>query len=110
MLNTIFFRYYTVPPEEPACQLSAEIVTQMAKEFDIDNLAEDEKMMLDGVEAEASADNPAPLEPLIVDSSGPVEAAMEVEIQKQAVIFLINILLNVNQRNSTCKDYSEDLN
>ena len=84
----MFFRYYTVPPEEPACHLSAEIVSQEAKEFDIDNLAEEEKMMLDGVEAEASALNPAPIEPLIVDSSGPVESAMEVEKEKLTVIFL----------------------
>ena len=82
-------RYYTVPPEEPVCHLSAEIVSEMAKEFDIDKLAEEEKMMLDGVEAEASAENSS-LQPLIVDSSGPVEAAMEVEIRKESVgIFLI---------------------
>lgn len=82
--NSGKIRYYTVPPEEPVCQLSAEIVSQMAKEFNIDSFAEEEKMMLDGVEAEAAVDS-STLKPSIVDSSGPVEAAMEVEtpIQKQ---------------------------
>lgn len=55
----------------------------MSKEFDINSFAEEEKMMLDGFEAEASK---AGSDPLIIDSSGPVEASMEVDVQKETVL------------------------
>lgn len=76
------FRYYTVPPEQPICHLSAEIVTQMAKEFDIESFAAEERMMLDNVEA---ANKESAKEPVLFDSTGPVTSIMEVEIQKDAV-------------------------
>ncbi|XP_043475681.1 guanine nucleotide-binding protein-like 3 homolog [Leptopilina heterotoma] len=84
--NSGKIRYYTVPPEEPVCQLSAEIVTQMAKEFDINSFAEEEKMMLDGFETEAV--KPGAIDPLIIDSSGPVEASMEVDNQKETKVIV----------------------
>lgn len=84
--NSGKIRYYTVPPEEPVCQLSAEIVTQMAKEFDINSFAEEEKMMLDGFETDAV--KPGAINPLIIDSSGPVEATMEVDDQKETKVIV----------------------
>ncbi|KAL2713456.1 guanine nucleotide-binding protein-like 3 [Vespula squamosa] len=79
--NSGKIRYYTVPPEQPVCHLSAEIVSQMAKEFDIESFAAEERMMLDNVEA-ANADSVK--EPVLFDSTGPVTSVMEVEVQKDA--------------------------
>ncbi|KAF7382023.1 hypothetical protein HZH66_013455 [Vespula vulgaris] len=79
--NSGKIRYYTVPPEQPICHLSAEIVGQMAKEFDIESFAAEERMMLDNVEA-ANRDDIK--EPVLFDSTGPVTSVMEVEIQKDA--------------------------
>ncbi|EFN85760.1 Guanine nucleotide-binding protein-like 3-like protein [Harpegnathos saltator] len=81
--NSGKIRYYTVPPEQPVCHISAEIVSQMAKEFDIESFAAEEKMMLDNLTTESTC-NPTIVKPLLVDSSGPVTAAMEVEMQKNA--------------------------
>lgn len=80
--NSGKIRYYTVPPEQPVCHISAEIVSQMAKEFDIESFAAEERMMLDNLATEG-ANNPIITDPLLVDSSGPVTAAMEVEMQKE---------------------------
>ena len=74
-------RYYTVPPEEPNCHISAEIVNKMNKEFDIESFAGQEKMMLDNFEEVAEKT----IDPLIIESSGPVISAMEVELQKETV-------------------------
>lgn len=78
-----FFRYYTVPPEQPDCHVSAEIVSQVSKEFDIESFAAQEKMMLDNFEEESLKKQTT--DPLLIESSGPVLSAMEVELQKQAV-------------------------
>ncbi|XP_051172196.1 guanine nucleotide-binding protein-like 3 homolog [Leptopilina boulardi] len=83
--NSGKIRYYTVPPEEPVCQLSAEIVTQMAKEFDINSIAEEEKMLLDGFETDAAKTGAVNL---IIDSSGPVEASMEVDEKKETKVIM----------------------
>lgn len=83
MNRCCFYRYYTVPPEQPDCQVSAEIVSQISKEFDIESVVTQEKMMLDTFEEE-SKNKPA-IEPLLIESSGPVTAAMEVEMQKETV-------------------------
>lgn len=77
--NSGKIRYYTEPPEEPLCHLSAEIVSQMAKEFDIESFAAEERMMLDDVEA---ANKDITVEPVLFDSTGPVTSVMEVEIEK----------------------------
>jgi len=55
----------------------------MAKEFDIESFAVEEKMMLDNF-ATDSGSNP-PTDPVLIDSTGPVTAAMEIEMQKEAV-------------------------
>lgn len=54
----------------------------MAKEFDIESFATEEKMMLDNFETD-SASNPT--DSVLIDSTGPVTAAMEIEMQKEAV-------------------------
>lgn len=80
--NSGKIRYYTVPPEAAPCQLSAEIVTNVAKEFDIENFAATEKMMLDDVEAAAAKFNLNVVDPLLIDSTGPVQCAMDVDKNK----------------------------
>ncbi|XP_076640527.1 nucleostemin 1 [Colletes latitarsis] len=82
--NSGKIRYYTVPPEEPTCHISAEIVSQMNKEFDIDSFATEEKMMLDTFEEQIA--NKQTVNSLLIESSGPVTSAMELEIQKEAEI------------------------
>ncbi|XP_060831265.1 guanine nucleotide-binding protein-like 3 homolog [Bombus pascuorum] len=88
--NSGKIRYYTVPPEEPNCHLSAEIVSQMSKEFDIERFAADEKMMIDNFEEENA--NKQTVDPVLIESSGPVISAMEVDSQKQAQIKIQNKL------------------
>lgn len=82
--NSGKIRYYTVPPEQPACHVSAEIVSQISKEFEIENFEAEEKMMLDTFE-EQTAQNPK-LDPLLIESTGPVVSAMEIEKQKEEQI------------------------
>ncbi|XP_077266191.1 nucleostemin 1 isoform X2 [Temnothorax americanus] len=79
--NSGKIRYYTVPPEQSVCHISAEIVSQMAKEFDIESFAAEERMMLDNF-ATDSANNPT-TDPVLINSTGPVTAAMEIEMQKE---------------------------
>lgn len=90
----LYARYYTLPPEESASQLSAEIVQQFAKEFDVDSFATEEAMMLDNVVAEVAKENV--IESVLCDTSGPVDAAMEIERQQKIaaknVIFLGKII------------------
>ncbi|XP_071877507.1 nucleostemin 1 [Bombus fervidus] len=88
--NSGKIRYYTVPPEESHCHLSAEIVSQMNKEFDIENFAAEEKMMIDNFEKESA--NKQTVDSVLIASSGPVISAMEVESQKQAQIKIQNKL------------------
>ncbi|XP_076278851.1 nucleostemin 1 [Lasioglossum baleicum] len=82
--NSGKIRYYTVPPEQPACHVSAEIVSQISKEFEIENFAAEEKMMLDTFEEQAVKDSK--LDPLLIESTGPVVSAMEIEKQKEEQI------------------------
>ncbi|KAH0951780.1 hypothetical protein HN011_006659 [Eciton burchellii] len=70
--NSGKIRYYTVPPEEPVCHISSEIVNEVSKEFDIESFATEEKMMLDNFVTESTS-NPV-LDPVLVDSTGPVTA------------------------------------
>lgn len=55
----------------------------MAKEFDIESFVVEERMMLDNF-ATDSASNPI-TNSVLINSTGPVTAAMEIEIQKEAV-------------------------
>ncbi|KYN03214.1 Guanine nucleotide-binding protein-like 3 like protein [Cyphomyrmex costatus] len=79
--NSGKIRYYTVPPEQSVCHISAEIVSQVAKEFDIESFAAEERMMLDNF-ATHSTNNPT--DSALINSTGPVTTAMEIEIQKDA--------------------------
>ncbi|CAD1474770.1 unnamed protein product, partial [Heterotrigona itama] len=88
--NSGKIRYYTVPPEESNCHVSAEIVNQISKEFDIESFAGQEKMMLDNFEEEVAKKQT--IDPLLIESSGPVVSAMEVELQKEAQIKIQNKL------------------
>lgn len=85
--NSGKIRYYTVPPEQPECHVSAEIVSQISKEFDIESFAAQEKMMLDNFEESSKKQT---IDSLLIESSGPVLSAMEVELQKQAQIKIQN--------------------
>ncbi|XP_011311746.1 guanine nucleotide-binding protein-like 3 homolog [Fopius arisanus] len=80
--NSGKIRYYTVPPELPSGQVSAAIITEDCKEFDIEKFTADEKMMLDDVTKEALKTTQV-IDPLIISSTGPVEFAMEVEVKKK---------------------------
>lgn len=61
----------------------------MAKEFDIESFATEEKMMLDNF----ATDSTNNVDPILIDSSGPVTAAMEIEMQNKAVRRYIYIYL-----------------
>ncbi|KZC08771.1 PREDICTED: guanine nucleotide-binding protein-like 3 homolog [Dufourea novaeangliae] len=88
--NSGKIRYYTVPPEQPTSQISAEIVSQMSKEFDIESFAAEEKMMLDTFEEETA--KKSKLDPLLIETTGPVLSAMEVEKEKETQIKIQNKL------------------
>ncbi|XP_043515564.1 guanine nucleotide-binding protein-like 3 homolog isoform X2 [Frieseomelitta varia] len=87
--NSGKIKYYTVPPEEPNCHISAEIVNKISKEFDIESFAEQEKMMLDNFEEKVAEKT---IDPLLIESSDPVVSAMEVELQKETQIKIQNKL------------------
>lgn len=86
--NSGKIRYYTVPPEQPVYHVSAEIISQMSKEFDIESVVTQEKMMLDTFEQE-SANKPI-VDPLLIESAGPVTAAMDIDAQKETQIKIQN--------------------
>ena len=87
--NSGKIRYYTVPPEQSNCHVSAEIVTQMNKEFDIESFAAQEKMMLDTFEESVEK---LPTDPTLIESSGPVTSVIEFQKQNQAQIQIQNKL------------------
>ncbi|KAI0218800.1 Guanine nucleotide-binding protein-like 3 [Lamellibrachia satsuma] len=64
--------FYTEPPEEhtAASHLSAEIVTQLGKEFDIDAVLNDEQETLKDLRVKSVTD-------MVVDSLGPVPAQLD---------------------------------
>lgn len=73
-----------MPPEDRASHVSASLVNPALKEFDIEKLVEEEKKVLD----ELAMDNSdTELEPLEIESSGPVEAAMDEEASENVFIF-----------------------
>ena len=87
--NSGKIRYYTVPPEQSNCHVSAEIVTQMNKEFDIESFAAQEKMMLDTFEESVEK---LPTDPTLIESSGPVTSVIEFQKQNEAQIQIQNRL------------------
>ncbi|XP_063989626.1 guanine nucleotide-binding protein-like 3 homolog [Diachasmimorpha longicaudata] len=80
--NSGKIRYYTVPPELPSAQVSASIITKDCEEFDITKFTADEKMMLDNI-TEDGCKRTSVIDPLIIDSTGPVNSAMESEAKKK---------------------------
>lgn len=64
-------RYYTVPPEDDqaSVHISSEIVSKIAKEFDIDHFEGMETKVLDEIEKDAVTNSK--IEPIIIDSLGP---------------------------------------
>ncbi|XP_076686720.1 nucleostemin 1 [Andrena cerasifolii] len=87
--NSGKIRYYTVPPEQSNCHVSAEIVTQMNKEFDIESFAAQEKMMLDTFEESVEK---LPTDSTLIESSGPVTSVIEFQKQNEAQIQIQNKL------------------
>jgi len=61
--------------------ISSEIVNEIAKEFDIENFATEEKMMLDNIVTES---NDPVLDPMLIDSTGPV-TAIKIKKRKDTV-------------------------
>ncbi|XP_058801452.1 guanine nucleotide-binding protein-like 3 homolog [Phymastichus coffea] len=74
--NSGKIRYYTVPPEDRSCHVSASIVDSVLKEFDIENFATEEKKILDEI---AMDNSETEINPLKIESTGPVEATMDIE-------------------------------
>lgn len=70
-------KYYTVPPEENPTEvhISSAIVTEIAKEFDLDNFKSMETETLAGLNTNADAGKDA----AVIESLGPVEAAEAME-------------------------------
>lgn len=80
--NSGKIRYYTVPPEVADTQISAAIVMKDIEEFDIEKFTAEEQMMLDNV-AEESEKAQSIVDPLIVESTGPVESVVASEFAKK---------------------------
>lgn len=68
--------------------MSASIVNPAVAEFDIESFAAEEKMLLDGIEADKSSKSE--LSPLQVDSTGPVAALMDTEGENEPVCTLLS--------------------
>ncbi|XP_011495838.1 PREDICTED: guanine nucleotide-binding protein-like 3 homolog [Ceratosolen solmsi marchali] len=73
-------RYFTVPPEDKNCHVSATMINLTTKDFDIENFAEEEKMLFDNLTTNNSLKSV--IQPLKIDSTGPVEAVMDIEENK----------------------------
>nr|XP_031826759.1 guanine nucleotide-binding protein-like 3 homolog [Nomia melanderi] len=101
--NSGKIRYYTVPPEEPVCHVSAEILSEISKEFEIENFAAEEKMMLDTFEEEVA--KKSTIDPLLIESTGPVVSAMEIEKQKEAQI---KIQKRLKKKMENAKRFSDE--
>ncbi|XP_022302731.2 guanine nucleotide-binding protein-like 3 homolog [Crassostrea virginica] len=68
--------YYTHPPEKQTTHVSASIVTEMSKEFNIDDILQEEKSILEGLNAKTS-------NYMLVDSLGPAKVVMSEEDIKE---------------------------
>ncbi|XP_048738699.2 guanine nucleotide-binding protein-like 3 homolog [Ostrea edulis] len=64
--------YYTHPPEKQSTHVSAAIVQEMSKEFNIDDILQEEQTILEGL-------NPKMSNHILVDSLGPAKMAMSEE-------------------------------
>lgn len=66
----------------------------MNKEFDLENFVVQEKMMLDTFEE--AAVKKSSMEPAVIESSGPVASAMEIEMQKEKVNYYTYLRLDTS--------------
>lgn len=90
-----------MPPEDTSCHVSANLVNPMTAEFDLENFAAEEKMMLDEIASESQKE----LSPVKIQSTGPVEAVMDVEDESKTVNF--SIITAFFTRSNTIDNYSE---
>lgn len=70
-------KYYTVPPEvdESTVHISSEIVTSIAKEFNLDEFESIENEVLNKIERECGTVKNA----FVIESSGPIETVEQME-------------------------------
>ena len=69
-------------------------MSSATKDFDIEKFVAEEKMLLDEIAAESSSKTQ--LEPLKIDSTGPVQAVMDVEEEeKEAVSILYSLIMPI---------------
>ncbi|CAH1156217.1 unnamed protein product [Phaedon cochleariae] len=83
-------KYYTLPPEEDLTNvhISSAIVTEIAKEFDLDNFESMETEVLNKIEKESGSKDNA----FLLDSLGPVEEMEEDTVEdKQLLSKKINV-------------------
>ncbi|XP_072378210.1 guanine nucleotide-binding protein-like 3 homolog [Diabrotica undecimpunctata] len=77
-------KYYTVPPEEPQnnVHISAAIVTEVAKEFDLDSFETMETDILNKIEKESDPKTKA----FVLESLGPVDSVEDMEEEADELI------------------------
>ncbi|XP_028134415.1 guanine nucleotide-binding protein-like 3 homolog [Diabrotica virgifera virgifera] len=86
-------KYYTVPPEEPQnnVHISASIVTEVAKEFDLDSFESMETDILNKIEKESDTKTKA----FVLESLGPVDSVEDMEEDTEEADELINAKTNI---------------
>ncbi|EFA10479.1 guanine nucleotide-binding protein-like 3 homolog [Tribolium castaneum] len=95
--NSGKIKYYTVPPEdEGQVHVSSAIVTEVAKEFDLDSLETMEVDTLDQIEKEGASKGA-----FVLDSLGPVESVEEMETESKSD--LLSDKINVESKKSRKK-------
>lgn len=84
-------RYYTVPPEDDQnrIHISSEIVSKIAKEFDIDTFETMETEVLNEIEKDSKKDTT--IKPFIMDSLGPVVEEKMDEDEKDDNLVIISL-------------------
>lgn len=69
-------KYYTLPPEDSNdVHISSSIVTEVAKEFDLENLDALESEVLNTLAKECESD--LKVDPVLIESAGPVNSVEE---------------------------------
>ncbi|KAF7987932.1 hypothetical protein HCN44_003795 [Aphidius gifuensis] len=98
--NSGKIRYYTVPPEVADTQISSAIVMKDIEEFDIEKFTAEEQMMLDNI-VEESENAQSIVDPLVVDSTGPVESIVATEMAKKKTFKLKQINEKQEKKNKS---------
>ncbi|KAK0166801.1 hypothetical protein PV327_004284 [Microctonus hyperodae] len=88
--NSGKIKYYTVPPEITSSEISTEIVSQLGEEFDIEKFENEQKMVLDEVAGEVPESTRVPVAPILIDSTGPVEAFAVPSNPKEFKLYQMN--------------------